>query len=168
MKSLSWISRIFTVSLLLLVAAGCGSDDDVTPSNGNYIKVNGKSFDIIQASIVGVSIGGEGHAAISLSNGDQSSMKTLTLDFEYFTDQAIEGEYAYPQIETNRLLNDWLTNYATFDQNTNTTCHLQEGTLKIAHNKEDNYTITMNLIMDDGTVFSGSYTGDFIVFFNNG
>ncbi|MCK5470119.1 MAG: hypothetical protein KAI99_16470 [Cyclobacteriaceae bacterium] len=94
-------------------------------------------------------------------------MKALTIDIEYFTDQSIEGDYAFPQFETQRLLNDWLTNYSEFDGTTNTSIHLQEGTLNVVHNGGNNYSITMNLTMDGEKVFSGTYTGEFEVFFNN-
>ena len=168
MKSLILFIKIYVLSISLLFIGSCSSDDDASPSNMNSIKIDGESFEILQASIIGVSLGGDGHAAISLTNENQSLMKTLMIDFEYFTEQSIEGDYAFPQIETQRLLNDWLTNYSELDGTTNTSLHLQEGTLKVVHNGGDNYTITMNLIMDGGTVFSGTYTGDFIVYFNNG
>ena len=121
-----------------------------------------------RTSIIGVSLGGDGHVAISLTNGNPSSMKTLTIDIEYFSEQSIEGDYSFPEIEGQRLLNDWLTNYSEFDGTTNTSVHLQEGTLNIVHNGGNNYTINMNLDMDGEKVFFGTYTGEFHVFFNNG
>ncbi|MCK5277053.1 MAG: hypothetical protein KAK04_00925 [Cyclobacteriaceae bacterium] len=167
MKSLILIRKIFVLSISILVIGSCSSDDDASPSNKNSIKFDGESFEILQASIIGVSLGGEGHAAISFTNGNPSLMKALTIDIEYFTDQSIEGDYAFPQFETQRLLNDWLTNYSEFDGTTNTSIHLQEGTLNVVHNGGNNYSITMNLTMDGEKAFSGTYTGEFEVFFNN-
>jgi hypothetical protein len=112
MKSIILIRKIFVLVISILFIGSCNSDDDASPSNKNSIKLDGESFEILQASIIGVSISGEGHAAISLTNGDPSSMKTLTIDVEYFSDQSIEGDYAFPQIGTQKLLNDWLTNYS--------------------------------------------------------
>lgn len=168
MKSFILIRKIIVLVISILFIGSCTSDDDASPSNKNSIKFDGDSFEILQASIIGVSLGGEGHAAISLTNGNPSSMKTLTIDVEYLSDESIEGDYAFPQIGTQRLLNDWLTNYSEYDGTTNTSIHLQQGTLNIIHNGGNNYTISMNLAMDGEKVFSGTYTGEFQVFFNNG
>ena len=153
MKSFMLSGKFFILFISLFIISSCNSDDDASPSNKNSIKFDGESFEIVQASIIGVSLGGDGHAAISLTNGNQSSMKTLTIDVEYFSDQSIEGDYAFPQIGTQRLLNDWLTNYSEYDGTTNTSIHLQEGTLNIVHNGGNNYTINMNLDMDGEKVF---------------
>lgn len=168
MKSLNLLGRILVFAITIIIIGSCNSNDDVSPSKKNTIKLNGESFEIAQATIMGVSMGGEGHAAISFNNGNQSSMKVLMIDIEYFADQSIEGEYAFPQFETQRLLNDWLTNYSEFDGTTNTSIHLQEGTLNVVHNEGNNYSITINLTMDGEKVFSGTYTGEFEVLFNNG
>ena len=130
--------------------------------------MDGESFEIMQASILGVSIGGEGHAAITFISGEQSAAKTLTIDVEYFSEQPIDGRYSFPQVENQRLLNEWLTNYSEFDGNTSNSIHLQEGTVEIIQNAENNFTVKMNLVMDGNKVFSGSYSGDFQVYFNNG
>ena len=168
MKSFILRGKIIILFASLLIIISCSKDDDATPSNKSSIKFDGQTFEVAQASILGVSIGGEGHAAISFNNGNQSSMKTLTIDIEYFSEQSIEGDYAFPKVEGQRLLNDWLTNYSELTETVNTTIHLQEGSLNIVHNGGKNYTITMNLKMDGGKVFSGIYTGDFHVFYNNG
>ena len=168
MNSIKLINRILTFCTYILIISSCNSDGDISPANRNTVKVDGESFEIQQAAIIGVSMGGEGHAAISLSNGDQSATKVLTIDIEYFSEQPIEGNYSFPKNENQRILNDWLTNYSEIDGSTTTTIHLQEGTLEIVHNGDNNYTITMNLIMDGEIEFSGSYTGNFQVFFNNG
>ena len=168
MKSLMLTRKIIILVISILFMGSCNSDDDASPSNKNSIKLDGNSFEVLQASIIGVSLGGEGHAAISFTNGNPSSTKTLTIDFEYLSDQSIEGDYAFPPIGNQRLLNDWLTNYSEFDGTTNTSIHLQEGTLNIVDNGGNNYTITMNLTMDGEQLISGTYTGEFQVFFNNG
>ncbi len=168
MKSFILQGRIFILFASLLIISSCSKDDDATPSNKSSIKIDGQTFEVAQASILGVSIGGEGHAAISFNNGNQSSMRTLTIDIEYFSEQSIVGDYAFPEVEGQRLLNDWLTNYSELNETVNTTIHLQEGSLNIVHNGGNNYTITMNLKMDGEKVFSGIYTGDFHVFYNNG
>ena len=164
LNNLNW--KIFVFAAVFAIIAGCSSDDDSSPPNS--ITIDGEPFAVTTASILGVSLGGTGRAAITLVNSDLSTTRTLTIDFDYVADQSIEGDYAYPQSGSLRLLDDWLTNYSVLNGSTNDSVNLEEGELTIVENGGKNYTITMNLTMDDGTVFSGTYTGDFQVFFNNG
>ena len=160
------LSYIFVV--IFSIISACSSDDDLSTSNS--LQINGEPFTVTSASILGVSLGGAGHAAITLVSTNLSTTRTLTIDFDYVANQPIAGDYAYPQSANQGLLDDWLTNYSEFNGTTSSnSLHLQEGELTIIDNGGNNYTITMDLTMDDGTTkFSGTYQGDFQVFFNNG
>ena len=130
--------------------------------------MDGASFDVTMASILGVSIDGEGHAGIAFVSTDGSISKTLNIDIEYFVAKPVAGDYAFPQTGTARYLDDWLTSYSEINGTNFVSTNLASGTVSVTHNGEDNYTVIMDLTMDDGTVFKGTYTNDFVVAFNNG
>jgi hypothetical protein len=44
---------------------------------------------------------------------------------------------------------------------------LDFGHITVQDNGGDNYTVTMDLTMVDGTVIKGKYRGEFVVMFNN-
>lgn len=162
-----FMSRPLYALVILILLTSCGEDEQKL-KNQNSIKLNGNSFTIISASITGVSLDGEGHAAVSLTSTNGSQAETLTIDFEYSTDQPLEGAYAFPASGEKRLLNDWLTTYSILNDSSVDAEHLAEGEVTLVHNSGDNYTLTVDLTMDGGSVFTGTYTGDFVVFFNNG
>ncbi len=155
--------------LLLFVALlwSCNSDDN-EPKNNNSILINGESINIVSASILGVAMDGSGHAGITLTSGDQTEAKILTMDVSYAGDNVVVGEYSFPSDNGATEMNDWLTNYTIQSGNSFETEHLESGAITVIDNGNDNYTIDMDLIMDGGTVIKGSYTGDFQVMFNNG
>ncbi|MCG8321505.1 MAG: hypothetical protein MI921_18520 [Cytophagales bacterium] len=159
--------KIFVFVSIFAITSACSSDDDSPPPN--TLTMDGEAFAVTTANILGVSLDGEGHVAITLVSTDLSNTQTLTIDFDYVVGESIEGDYAYPKSGDLRLLDNWLTNYVEF-QGTSSTAgsNLEEGELTVIDNGDNNYTITMDLTMVDGKVFSGSYTGDFQVTFNNG
>jgi hypothetical protein len=147
--------------------SGCG---DETPSTLNTIKLDGGSFKVLFPSLLGVSIDGEGHISVSLSNITNSGIsKTLSIDFEYSPNEPISGSYSFPVEGTDRLLDDFLTNYTEMDISggSDYSTELESGRITVTENGGDNYTITMDLTMLDGKVFKGTYRGDFQVAFNN-
>ena len=141
--------------------------DDTSPKENNTIQMNGNDFTISSATMIGVSIGESGHTGITLISGSATQANTLTIDVESFTQETIEGEYAYPEAEGQKLLDDWLTNYSVFDGSTMESSNLESGEVTISHNGDSNYTVEMDLVMQDGVTFSGLFTGDFQVMFNN-
>lgn len=151
--------------LVCLTIFSCSKDDET--STINKVKMNGESFSINAASIIGISMGEDGHSAISFSNASETQGKTLTIDVESFTKETIEGTYSYPHNDDDKKLDDWLTNYVVFEGSEGTSSNLDEGTVSIKHNGDNNYTIDMALTMVDGVTFSGSYTGEFTVMFMN-
>jgi hypothetical protein len=158
-------------SLILFVAltwlSAC-SDDDKTPTVENTIKMDGSTFNVASASLLGVSIDGEGHAGITFTNTDGSVTKSLTVDFEYSPLTTLSATYSYPQVTNKRLLDDWLTTYSEFNQTTEmTSTNLESGTLTLEDNGNSKYTVTIDLTMVDGKVFRGTYKGTVTTFFNN-
>ncbi|MBS2213571.1 hypothetical protein KEM09_19340 [Carboxylicivirga mesophila] len=152
------------LALAIISLIGCSKDDDPTVNN---VKMNGESFKIVEASIMGLSVDNGGHTAISLISGNANNVQTLTIDIESFTRETLEGTYSYPVSEGDKALDDWLTNYMFFEGTEPTTSNLADGTVTITHNKGDNYSIDMDLTMVDGLIFKGEYTGDFTVVFQN-
>ncbi|MDH5398302.1 MAG: hypothetical protein OEX02_09160 [Cyclobacteriaceae bacterium] len=163
--------NLFNSTFIMLLAAfmlfSCGEKEKVSP-NQNTLKLDGSAFDVSVATIVGVTISGDGHAAVTLASGSETQTNTLSLDFEYSIHNSMTGKYAFPAQPDYRLLDDWLSNYTTFDGTNMTSTNLQEGTLEIYHNGDTNYTVIIDITMVDGKVFSGTYTGEFTVAINNG
>lgn len=163
-------------SLLLALALlpglmSCQSDDD-KPSTSNTVMLDGESFKIQSASLVGVSLDGEGHAAITFVNTDGSTSKSLGIDFEYAANTSVSGTYSFPQNDTDKYLDDWMTNYTVMTQSssgvTSESTNLLEGTVTVKDNGDSHYTVTIDLIMVDGKVFKGTYQGKMQAVFNNG
>ncbi len=154
-------TTLFALAIISLI--GCSKDDD-SPTVNN-VKMNGESFKIVEASIMGLSIENDGHTAISLTSGSTTNVQILSIDIESFTRETLEGTYSYPVNEGDKVLDDWLTNYMVFEGAEPTTSNLESGIVTITHNQGDNYTIDMDLTMVDGTIFKGIYTGDFMVSF---
>lgn len=156
-------TTLFALAIISLI--GCSKDDD-SPTVNN-VKMNGESFKIVEASIMGLSIENDGHTAISLISGNGTNVQTLSIDIESFTRETLEGTYSYPVNEDDKVLDDWLTNYMFFEGTEPTTSNLANGAVTITHNQGDNYSIDMDLTMVDGFTFKGEYTGDFTVVFQN-
>lgn len=156
----------YLLVVCLIGFMSCGSDDDGgTP---NKILINGEAFETNFNTITGVAIDGEGHAGISFSSVTSSGdSKTLTIDVEYDGTSKLGGTYSFPQGD-DLYLDDFLTNYSVFVGSSYDGTNLSEGTVTVTRNSGDNYTVEMDLLMDDGTIFTGTITADFIVTFNNG
>lgn len=171
-KHICVLMLLFIATLPIL--SSCSSDND-SAGNQNSVNLDGQPFSIVNPIMAGVSINGTGHIGASLFNQNGSVANVLTIDFEYFADQAIEGDYAYPETEGVKKLTS-ITNYTEFVINGNTTetksFTISEGTFALQDNGEDNYTLTMDLILtnsqEERRVFKGTYTGDFMVQINNG
>jgi hypothetical protein len=158
------LKRIFAFAfLVVLTASFTGCSDDDGDSTQNSIKMDGESFKVVGPSIIGVSMDGEGHAAVTFSNGT----KILLIDFEYSTVATISGTYSYPDNGTDRLIDEWLTSYTVYSNEEFYDTHLASGTITVKHNGSDNYTVTMDLTMEDGTEFKGTYKGKFTTQFQD-
>jgi len=169
--------------LLSLTVVSCSSDDsgdkdaneDVL-TNSNSLKINGETYAVMTPTLLGVSSRGEGHAAVAFPNtnatGDETNI--LTIDFDYTGDRSVDGDYSYPAPEGQKGLTT-LTNYLEFVQINNETSvvsfSIKEGSFSIKHNENDNYTASINVIVENENgethTFEGEYTGDFVVQFNN-
>jgi len=162
MKTVKSLTLLLFVSLII---ASCGSDE---PSAG--LSIDGKSFNVLSASLLGVSIGGDGHATISLTSANSTVAKTISLDFEYSPTSSVSGNYSFPQVGTDRYLDDWLTTYDEISFSgggSSTSTNLESGKITVKDNGNNKYTVTMDLRMIDGRVIKGKYSGTFTVMFNN-
>lgn len=152
--------------LISVVAFFSCSEDDGTQTQ-NSIRVDGEAYKVVAPSLVGVSLDGEGHAAITFVNSSSSTMQSLTIDFEYSPGVSVSGTYVFPANGTDRLLNDWLTSHTWYDGDDAYDTHLSTGTLIVKHGGADHYTVTLDLTMENGTVFTGTYKGEFTTQFQN-
>ncbi len=166
MKTLNLIGRSLFVLALAISLTQCEKDEDVLPKN-NSVKMDGQSFAVVSATMLGVSIEDDGHTAISLISGNDSESNVLTIDVQSFTQATIEGDYAYPEVSDKKTLDNWLTSYTAFVGSSVTSANLESGDVSVIHNGKNNYTVTLDLIMDNGVSFTGSYSGDFQVMFYN-
>jgi hypothetical protein len=160
MKLAKILVLFFFVTLI-----SCGDDDGSTTQNS--IRLDGEPYKVVSPSIVGISLDGEGHAVITFVNGGASSMRSLSIDFEYSTRASLTGTYVFPANGTDRLLDDWLTSYAWYEGQDYYDTHLSTGTLIVKHNGANNYTVTMDLTMDDASEFKGTYKGEFTTQFQD-
>jgi len=163
--------RINLQVLFLLIAIisfnGCKKDDN-SPKSENNITIDGEKFQVTSASIMGVSIGGSGHAAVTLSKVDGTHYETVAVDFDYEVGKSVEGDYAYPQSGDMKLINAPLSTFMVIDGTTATsTLYLSTGTLKITKNADKHYTVIIDLTMNDGTEIKGTYSGNFVEGYND-
>jgi hypothetical protein len=166
MKKTLKFSKYIIVLLAIILLTQC-EDDDSSPSFTNTIKLNGSDFKIESASMIGISMEDFGHTSISFASGNSTKGEILSIDVESYTQQTIEGDYAYPEVSGKKELDDWLTNYTVFEGTNIVTTDLETGEVSIIHNGDSNYTVDVDLEMTDGTTFIGSYTGEFQVAFSN-
>ncbi|CAM1340546.1 hypothetical protein [Tenacibaculum aestuarii] len=153
------------ILLFTTVLVSCSSSDDTF--NENNIKLNGESFTVASASIVGISLGEDGHSGITLVSGNSAQVKTLTIDVPTFTKETIANTYSFPEEEGVLALDDFLTRYTYFENNSSVSTGLKSGTVTVKHNGDNNYSVTMDLLMNDDSTFKGTYTNDFQVIFSN-
>ena len=152
--------------MIALIFSSCSDDD--SPSTQNTVTLDDGKFNISTATIVGVAIDGEGHAGISFIEANNTMSKTLNVDVDYAGDSNVAGTYSYPQEQGDRLLLDALTNYTEMSSDGDVySATLVSGTVSVQVNGNDNYTVTMNLEMEDGKTFAGTYRGKFLVQFSN-
>ena len=115
-----------------------------------------------------MAIGTDGHAGISLISLNGSSVETLTLDVEYSGNSSVEGTYSFPQAANDKYLDDFLSNFTVSNGTSFDMIQLLEGTVTVVKNEGNNYTVTMDVTMENGTIFKGVYRGEFTVLYNNG
>lgn len=168
-KSCLHITSVLFVLALLPILMSCQSDDE--PTTINTVMLDGQPFKIQSASLLGVSVDGEGHAGITFLSADGTITKSLSMDIEYSPNTPVSGNYSFPQNNTDRYLDDWLTNYTVMTQASGGSAEstsLQEGTVTLKDNGGSNYSVTIDLKMVDGKVFKGTYQGQMQTVFNNG
>ncbi len=154
------------ILLAALLFVQCESDETTSPVT-NSLTLNGESFTVSSAVMIGVSIDDEGHTGITLISGTDAQANTLTIDVESFTSATIEGDYTYPAEDGKKVIDEWLTSYVEYDGTDYTSTNLKSGEVSIIHNGGSNYTLEMDLLMEDESTFTGTYSGAFQVVFNN-
>ena len=166
MKTLILLGRSLFILAFAISLTQCEKDKETLPKN-NSIKMDGNAFVVVSATMLGVSIEDDGHTAISLISGNASESNVLTIDVNSFTQASIEGDYAFPEVDDKKILNNWLTSYSAFVGSSVESSNLDSGDVSVIHNGKNNYTVIVDLIMDNGVIFTGTYSGDFQVMFYN-
>jgi len=159
--------RLLTlVVMLAAIASACSKKDDDKPSSVNTIQLNGASFKVEAASIMAMSVEDAGLGNIVLASGDgETNVSALSIVVESFTKETMPGTYSFPTAEGDKVLGDYITQYISYSNNSTTSSNLEEGTVTVIANGGNNYTVTVDLTMNDGARFTGSYTGEFETYF---
>lgn len=163
-KSINLFLTLVTLTMLFI---SCGSDTENGGLSENKITLDEQPFSINESSIGGVSIKDSGHTVVTLISTNGTQKKTLQIDLPTFTKETIANTYSFPEKEGHLVLNEFLTNYIFFEKESITSVGLSNGTAIIKHNGGNNYSITIDLTMQDGKIFKGTYSGDFQVMFMN-
>ncbi|MBK3515938.1 hypothetical protein [Carboxylicivirga marina] len=164
------MKNLLKLSLGLLVCVAlfsCSKDEDEKPSV-NSVQLGEESFNVNGAVLQGIFVGEESIANISLINASAEQTKTLTISIEPSSEETIPGTYSYPLADGDMVMDNFLTNYTVFEGEGESemaieSTSLESGTVTVTHNGGDNYSVVMDLTMEDETVFSGEYTGKFFV-----
>lgn len=174
------MKNLFKVAFLLFAAfaiSSCSSDDDSgNGGGGSNFKLDGQTYDMSQAQpnggviqIIGGDFGEEGvaNAQISLTglNGTKSGIITFHLSF--LENEGISGTYNEGTWDEVGAYDSEGSIYMT-NETVNGSQEIQtgegaEGTFKITHNSDNNYTIEFNVTYDDGVQAEGNITQEFFV-----
>lgn len=152
------IKLSLTVILLIFTFTYC-TNDSLEVVTKNEITLDGEAFLIDKASIMAESVGEEGHSAIVLTSGNTS----LTIDIPVFTKDKLTGTYSYPKINQHRLLNHETTNY----KNSSNVERLEKGTVVIMHEGRNYFSVKVDITMQNGKVFKGTYVDWFELSFDS-
>lgn len=159
--------QVLFLLMVIILLNSCKKDDNSTKSE-NSITIDGRQFQVTSASIMGVSTGDFGHAAVILNKINGTRYETIAVDFDYEVGKSVDGDYAYPQSGDMELINAPLSIFTIVDESSIiSTLHLETGTMKITKNAEAHYTVIIELMMTDGTVIKGTYSGPFTEGYTN-
>lgn len=149
----------FCLLLMGLLFQGCAADN-IDPTSGKDLTMDGSPFEITVVTLVGISVEESGHAALAFTGTNGTLTKVLNVDFEYSPDQPVDGTYSFPAASGARLLDDWLTNYTEMPLSGAVyATTLEKGTVTVKDNGDADYTIKIDLEMLDGKIFKGTYQG---------
>lgn len=162
------INLFFTAFFFFIVLIACENDKVASTLSENEITLNEKEFKITKASILGESVNNEGHSSIVLvSETSNNEPKTLTIDIPFFTKKSLTGSYEHPEASGKRPINSNATNYTYVLNSDPITANLESGTVTILHNGANNFSVTVDLKMENENIFKGKYSGSFTIKFDN-
>ncbi len=136
----------------------CSSESDDPGVTG--ITMDGKKIQVSVAQLLRIS-GTENNYTFSLSDAsDISNVKTVMVGVTFPLEATVTGNYNYPENGERVLLG--ISNYSIL--NATQTGSLLDGTglVSITDNSNNNYTLSLNLTMGDGTVIKGTHKGTFL------
>lgn len=149
----------FYLLLMSLLFQSCAVDN-IDPTSKNNLTMDGSPFDVTAVTLVGISLEESGHASLTFTGTNGALTKVLNVNFEYDPAQPVNGIYSFPVVSGARLLDDWLTNYTEMPVTGAVyATTLKKGTVTINDNGGADYTIEIDLEMNDGKIFKGTYQG---------
>ncbi len=170
------LMRVFLMLFVVGAFIACSSDDDSTQEQTSTFKIDGVEYDMGQAQpnggviqiISGFNEDGSSSAQIALSGSNGNKIGTVRFLINFMESDGISGTYQE---------GDFMDDIGVFDSEASIymiseivdgsqqiiSSEGAEGTFKITHNANANYTIEYNVTYDDGTVSEASVTQDFVV-----
>lgn len=152
----------FVCLTTLLLIASCGSDDENLQKDENTIQLNGQPFSIDNAEVLFEA----GDPLVSYVNikfeGTDANGTTRILDLwmAYSPSQPVSGSYTSTLVDS-RLLDDDFTSFEVRrGVNDSDLYFLVSGTVQVQDNGSHNYTVTVNITMDEDNIFTGFFRGD--------
>lgn len=174
------MKNLFKVAFLLFAAfaiSSCSSDDDSgNGGGGSNFKLEGQTYDMSQAQpnggliqIIGGDFSEEGvaHAQIVLTGLNGMKQGIVTFHLSFVEAEGISGTYTAGEMDQVGYYDSEGSSYITQEiVNGSQEIHSgegAEGTFKITHNSDKNYTIEFNVTYDDGVQAEGNITQEFFV-----
>ncbi|MBL4746519.1 MAG: hypothetical protein JKY08_09160 [Flavobacteriaceae bacterium] len=156
------LSSVF-VMLSMVFLSSCSSSDNKDSSAG--LTLDGVSINT-NAAILVKQASSENSYSFSISDtSDVKSVKIITINIEFPLESSVTGDYEYSKKGDRKLLG--MSSYSI----TNATAGTVDssvllggsGSVSITDNGKNNYTLVLDLIMKDGVILKGSFTGSFKV-----
>ena len=159
MKIFRKLAVVAVAALAAAAFAACGDDNStvepqplppVEPVIGQYT-FDGKVYDIRHATVF---FDGTSYAFVfsPLPDGGRSTYLAVSL-VEYFMGQTLDVKKIYHNDDYSLVYEDPVRYYSRFRS-------LQSGTMYIAKNSENNFTVNLDVRLNDGTPLSMEFTGD--------
>lgn len=152
----------FICLVTLLMIASCGPDDENGLKDENTIQLNGQPFSIDNAEVrfeEGDPLGS--YLNIKLEGADANgTTRTLDLWMAHSPTQPVSGSYTSTLVDS-RLLDDDFTSYEVRrGVNDSDLYFLVSGSVQVQDNGSHNYTVTVNITMNEDNIFTGFFRGD--------
>jgi hypothetical protein len=159
------MKKLVMSALFLCTAIGmlsCSSDDDSSSNVG--VTINGEAFNGTVAILLKIETTENTYSFTITDPSDLTNVKTITIGVTFPLAMSVTGDYAHPTTE-DRVFQEIsfysISNPAT-GSGTSSAMFNGTGTVTITDNGNENYTLVINMTMDDGVIVKGTFTDTFI------